>query len=177
MRRAFPLALVIACAKPAPTPAPAPTPIANDAKPKRHVLGLEDGAVWKFSGSYTSVNGTRPIEQTTKITRVDANLFTATSWPAYDPLNGIETELRIEDGVLFVNDDAWIRIEPEIESVACPADDYCWSVEPDGDGGFDIYYRTRPDVTVYHLVPGRGITNFSYHHNGYPPDDLKLHRE
>jgi hypothetical protein len=38
-----------------------------------------------------------------------------------------------------------------------------------------VILRTRPDVTIYHLEPGRGLTRFEYHHNG-TTDDLVLER-
>jgi hypothetical protein len=52
---------------------------------------------------------------------------------------------------------------------------YCWSVEA-ADDGFDLVFRTSPDVTVYHVESGRGVTRYEYHHNG-TSDDVVLERD
>lgn len=47
---------------------------------------------------------------------------------------------------------------------------YCWSVErrvkERGVSGWEIAYRTNPDHQLVHLVPGLGITRFTYEHHG-----------
>ena len=58
----------------------------------------------------------------------------------------------------------------------CDADGvYCWTVETAGEG-WDLVFRTTPDVTRYHVEPGRGVTRFEYHHNG-TADDVVLDRD
>jgi hypothetical protein len=51
-----------------------------------------------------------------------------------------------------------------------PAQEYCWLVrqrvrEPQGIG-WDMLFYTLPDEQSFYLVPGLGITRFSYRHHG-----------
>jgi hypothetical protein len=47
---------------------------------------------------------------------------------------------------------------------------YCWlvqgRVQDPGGGAWELIYRSNPDTTVFHLVPGVGVTRYSYDHHG-----------
>lgn len=82
------------------------------------------------------------------------------------------------------------RIFGEAEQITRTDGSYCWFVEKSSEielknikgadvagnvPQFEIRYRTNPDVQTINFVPGFGITEFSYHHNGTPHDvDMKL---
>jgi len=78
----------------------------------------------------------------------------------------------------------------EAEQITRTDNSYCWYVEKSSeadlknikgagiDGSvkqFELRYRTNPDLQVINFVPGFGITEYSYNHNGTPHNvDLKL---
>jgi hypothetical protein len=183
---ALALTLLVACR---PASRDAPPSNRSDAEPERGVLagaviGLAEGITWTFRGHRrwfdhdTGADVETPVTWTTTIVAersVDRRaVYRIRGWPgaALDDA-GRETALSISEGIVYFGDadrpaaaDGWLRLPPRDGDVLCDEPDgYCWSVEARGRG-FDVILRTRPDVTIYHLEPGRGLTRFEYHHNG-----------
>lgn len=160
-----------------PTKAPAPD----------HPLGLAVGATWHFRGTWTrfDVDQNREVSTaitwTTRIVAADPDgsgvMWRIQGWPGDAPGEPAkETRLVIAGSTVRLDSlGAWLELPLQHGDETCDPDlGYCWTVESSGTG-FDIILRTRPDVTVYHLEPRRGITRFEYHHNG-TTDDLVLER-
>jgi len=192
--------LVLACGSAAKREPPAPP--ANDAEPsspqtpradKDDPLGLVDGATWTFRGTWTrwdEASGrdvSTPLTWTTTILsseeQADAIAWKITGWPgdapAADRASATSTLLVPKQGglVRFEDGAGWIQLPLKDGDQLCPDpedDVYCWTVEASGTG-VDVILRTRPDVTLYHLEPGRGVTHYEYHHNG-TTDDVVLDR-
>jgi hypothetical protein len=179
------IALIAACRPAAREP---PPPSNHDASPivrARHAnetLGLSLGATWHFHGTTTewSANGD-VTTQTDLVTRVVSeddsdgrDVFHVVGWPGFAADQDVE--IVIDHGMVTVAGDKWIALPPKAGAQICDDDEtrYCWTVESAGKG-FDVTYRTSPDVTTYHLEPGRGVTRFTYHHNG-TTDDVDLLR-
>ncbi len=182
MPRRLLLAVVISCACTTRSRSPSVEHTTDAERPRAptNALGLADGVTWEWTGTRTDDAGDHEVRLRTKVTRVEhgdrATTYEVTGWPGIDPESSRRTTIVIEDGVASVDGEPWIRVEPAAEELWCPEGEYCWSVEPGDPTGHDIYFRTGPDVTVYHLEPGRGVTGFLYHHNG-TTDDLQLHRK
>lgn len=190
MSRVLSLAMLCACAcgaKPGATPVGDVGDPPSSRAPKRahDPLGLHDGVTWEFAGSRTFDDDGRGVvtEPVTLIMRVvdvttsDARTtYHVTGWPAYDPDPERPSEIVVEGGVIYLDGDAWLQFEPELASPPCSDQGlYCWTVEPSEPTGVDLYFRTGPDVAVYHLEDGLGVTGYTYHHNG-TTDDLELLR-
>jgi len=192
--------LVLACGSAAKHDAPAPP--ANDAEPTTNApasaddpLGLVEGATWTFRGTWTHLDDasgheiTTPITWTTTIASREAQgaatAWRIQGWPgdAPSPQRAAATTTLVvpkAGGIVRFADGAggaWITLPLRPGDQTCPDPDdhvYCWSVEA-ADRGVDVILRTRPDVTIYHLEAGRGVTHYEYHHNG-TPDDVVLDR-
>jgi hypothetical protein len=167
-----------------------PTPPGNDAEeptaPAPNPLALVAGESWIFQGSWTRHDDASgrdietPLTWTTTVvdvTEQDGEVrYRVTGWPGDAPdAPDAETVVVIGESMIRLGDDEWIRVPiTEGDQVCDEESTYCWSVEASGTG-HDVILRTRPDVTIYHLEPGRGLTRFEYHHNG-TTDDLVLER-
>lgn len=178
------IAMIAACRPAAREP---PPPSNHDASPTRprHVgdpLGLAVGATWHFRGTETTFDPasgkevTIPTTLTTTIASVDEQdgrvVYHVIGWPgAPDPLDVV-----IDHGLVTIGGEPLLKLPPANGAQICDDDEtrYCWTVASSGKG-WDITYRTSPDVTTYHLEPGRGVTRYSYHHNG-TTDDVELVR-
>jgi hypothetical protein len=173
-----------------------PPPPANDAEERavaapapRDPLGLVAGASWIFQGTWTRFDDAAgkdvatPLTWTTTVVDVTERkgevVYRVTGWPGDAP------EAPARETVIVVSEDMirlgggegseWLRLPVREGDRVCDEEStYCWSVEAAGTG-HDVILRTRPDVTIYHLEPGRGVTRFEYHHNG-TTDDLVLER-
>jgi hypothetical protein len=183
--------LVIAACRPAARDAPPPSN--HDASPTRlhhntnthDVLGLAMGATWHFHGTVTTwdaatgKDSTRAITWTTTIVSVDEEdsrtSYQVLGWPTA-VRDQVQTpiEIVVDHGVVSIGDEKWLAWPPTDGAEQCD-DAYCWVVSASGKG-WDVTYRTSPDVTTYHLEPGRGVTSFSYHHNG-TTDEIVLERD
>lgn len=172
-----------------------PAPPANDADEPApaapNPLALVAGESWIFQGTWTRHDeaSARDIETplTWTMTVVEITEHGSeqrariTGWPGDAPgTPGGETVLVLGEGMIRLGDQSgqmsdWLRLPITDGDQVCDQDTtYCWSVEASGTG-HDVILRTRPDVTIYHLEPGRGLTRFEYHHNG-TTDDLVLER-
>lgn len=173
MRRAVPLVLVSCAAKPA--TAPVEHSAASD---DRDPLGLLAGRPWTFTGEHVTDDGATPITWQTEL--VDLELepdgkrrYTVRGWPGFQPAD--ETRVVLDDGLITLAGDPWLRIEPAYDAPPCE-ETYCWTIEPRDDGSVEVWYRTGPDVTRYGFRRGFGVTDFLYHHNG-TTEDLELQRK
>ena len=183
--------------EPPPTPANDAEPSAEPAPTTDHPLGLVDGATWTFRGTWThwdEASGqdvTTPMTWTTTIVSSEekpgpppVTVWKIRGWPGDAPsaerASATMTLIVPAHGVVRFSDDpsgAWLSLPIKEGDRTCPDpqdSEYCWTVETAGSG-FDVVLRTRPDVTLYHVEPGRGITHFEYHHNG-TTDDVVLDR-
>jgi hypothetical protein len=186
------LALALAGCAPATAREPAPpgsdaeVPRASRRAPVDDPLGLVAGATWTYRGTWTRWDDDAGRELTTPVTwtttilgeeaRGGAVVWRIRGWPGDAPRRpGREVALAIEDGTVRVGGAAWLSLPVRDGDQTCDREvGYCWSVEAAGTG-HDVILRTRPDVTLYHLEPGLGVTRFEYHHNG-TTDDLVLDR-
>ena len=184
------LAVIAACGSAAKREPPAPpasdADAASVAAAPPNALGLVAGRSWIFQGVWTRHDDdagrdiTTPLTWTTTV--VDATeqggrtVYRVTGWPGDAPdAPGAETVIAIGAGMVRLGDGDWLRLPLTEGDQVCDEDTtYCWTVEASGTG-HDVILRTRPDVTIYHLEPGRGLTRFEYHHNG-TTDDLVLDR-
>jgi hypothetical protein len=184
-RAACALALAVAACRPASRDAP-PANRADaeepSATPTGESLGLGDGAVWEFRGERTYYDSDRdrdvaePLRWTTTIVDervVDGGVsYKIRGWPG-DVLDEPDRHswLTVAGGVVYFGDRAdpaaaWLRLPPKHgESICEEQSSYCWSVEAAG-AGFDVVLRTLPDITIYRVEPGRGVTRFEYQHHG-----------
>jgi hypothetical protein len=190
------LAAVAAC-RPAARDAPPPTN--HDAAPprarppSRDPLDLSPGTTWHFHGTVTRTDATgglttQAIAWTTTVTAVEEHggrvVYLVIGWPGDAPdLRAQATRLVVDGNVVHLTsngevdpDNAWFKLPLTAGDQQCDAEGvYCWSVEAAGKG-WDVVFRTSPDVTRYHLERGRGVTRFEYHHNG-TLDDVVLERD
>lgn len=192
MGRLHPLAVAVAFVACAQTASRETAPPSNDAEAEAsaasdHPLGLAIGATWRFRGTWTRFDADQNRDVSTPVTWTTRVLSQETvnghvvwriqGWPGDAP-GGADQESRLViAGPTVRLDDAgaWLTLPLRDGDETCDADlGYCWTVEASGTG-FDVVLRTRPDVTLYHLEPRRGITRFEYHHNG-TTDDLVLDR-
>ena len=167
-----------------------PTPPANDAEEPAPIapnaLALVAGESWIFQGTWTRHDdaSARDIETPLTWTMTVVEITEQggerrariTGWPADAPDTPAgETVVTLGDAMIRLGDQDWLRLPIQEGDQVCDQEStYCWSVEASGTG-HDVILRTNPDVTIYHLEPGRGLTRFEYHHNG-TTDDLVLER-
>jgi hypothetical protein len=173
-----------------------PPPPANDADgagvtapSPPNPLELVAGRSWIFQGTWTRYDDAAgrelvtPLTWTTTVLDVserDGQVFyRVTGWPGDAPgTPDRETVIVIGGEMVRLGEEPggdWLRLPVREGDQVCEEDTtYCWSVEASGTG-HDVILRTRPDVTIFHLEPGRGLTRFEYHHNG-TTDDLVLER-
>jgi hypothetical protein len=167
-----------------------PAPPANDAVEPAPIapnpLSLVAGESWIFQGTWTRYDeaSARDIETPLTWTMTVVEITEQggeqrariTGWPADAPDDPAgETAVTFGEAMIRLGDQDWLRLPIEDGDQVCLEEStYCWSVEASGTG-HDVILRTSPDVTIYHLEPGRGLTRFEYHHNG-TTDDLVLER-
>jgi hypothetical protein len=159
----------------------------------RDPLGIAAGTTWHFTGSASRTDDTgavikQPLKWLTSVATVEEHngrvIYHVIGWPSDAPdIPARATTVVVDDGVVHMSLDgeidattAWFTLPLEDGAEQCDADGvYCWIVEAAGKG-WDISYRTGPDVTVYHLETGRGVTHYEYRHNG-TADDVVLDRD
>ena len=167
-----------------------PAPPANDAVERAPIapnpLALVAGESWIFQGTWTRHDEASARDIATpltwtmtvvEITEQDGEQRARiTGWPADAPDDPAgETVVTLGEAMIRLGDQDWLRLPiTEGDQVCLEESTYCWSVEASGTG-HDVILRTSPDVIIYHLEPGRGLTGFEYHHNG-TTDDLVLER-
>jgi hypothetical protein len=194
MGRLHPLWWIFALAACRPAAREAPPP-AHDASPTRartpvrDPLGLETGTEWHFHGEVRRGGDvTQPLTWTTTVATVEQSdgrtLYRVVGWPGDAPdIPARVTIIVVDKGIVHLTLDgattsqtAWFKLPLTAGAEQCDEESsYCWSVEAAGKG-VDIVLRTLPDVTLYHVESGRGVTRYEYHHNG-SADDVVLERD